>query len=85
MYIDLYWNELISISAEFIAEKLQDKYINNLNFFQRCDYLNLSLVFIAWHFQCFKVIFYGSVGKVKYYEIKVELQVRGSPHIHSSL
>ena len=79
MCVDLQWNELIYIIAEFNGEKLQDKYINNLGFFQRCNYLNLSLVFIAWHFQYtgFRVpIFYGSLGKVKYYEIKTEPQVR---------
>ena len=38
---------------------------------------------IEWNF--FKKFFVvdGLLGKTKYYAIRVELQVRGSPHIHS--
>ena len=31
---DLRWNELISIMAELTGEKLQDKDINNMDFFR---------------------------------------------------
>ena len=32
-----------------------------------------------------EIIVNGPLGKVKYYAIRVEFQVRGSPHIHSFL
>ena len=46
---------------------------------------------MARHFQfrvemLFKeIILDGPVGKTKYYVIRVEFQVRGSPHVHSFL
>ena len=48
----------------------------------------MNLVLLARHFQYrvevfFKVIVInGPLGKVKYHAIRVEFQVRGSPHIH---
>ena len=60
-----------------------------MDFFERCTYLNMNPVLPARHFQYrvevfFKVIVLnGPLGKVKYYAIRVEFQVRGSPDIHS--
>ena len=62
-----------------------------MDFFERCSYLNLNPVLLARHFQYrveifFKVIVLdGPLGKVKYHAIRVEFQVRGSPHVHSFL
>ena len=56
---------------------------------ERCDTLNENPVLVARHFQYkvemfFKIIALdGSLGKTQYYAIRVEFQVRGSPHIHS--
>ena len=86
---DLRWNELISIISK--RESLSDEQINNMSYFERCSYLNLNPVLLARHFQYrvevfFKVIVVnGPLGKVTYYAIRVEFQVRGSPHIHSFL
>ena len=88
---DLHWNELISIIATLNQEKITEDDINNMDFFERCKYLNLNPVLLACHFQYrvevfFKVIVVdGPLGKVKYHAIRVEFQVRGSPHIHSFL
>ena len=85
---DLRWNELISIIAKLNGENLGEEAINLMDFFQRCHYLNLNPVILARHFQYkvetfFKVIVInGPSGKVKYHAIRVEFQVRGSPHIH---
>ena len=55
----------------------------------RCDTLNKNPVLVAKHFQYrvegfFKeIVLNGPLGKTKYYAIRVEFQVRGSPHIHS--
>ena len=88
---DLHWNELVSIIARLNGENLNENDINNMDFFERCHYLNLNPVILARHFQYrveifFKVIVInGPLGKVKYHAIRVEFQVRGSPHVHSFL
>ena len=62
-----------------------------MDFFERCRYLNLNPVVLARHFQYrvevfFKVIIIDDpLGKVKYHAVRVEFQVRGSPHINSFL
>ena len=75
---DLHWNELISIIAKLKGENLQEEHINNMNFFERCTYLNMNPVPLAQHFQYrvevfFKVIVInGPLGKVKYHAIRVK-------------
>ena len=88
---DLRWNELVSIISKLKGENLTDEQIINMSYFERCSYLNQNPVLLARHFQYrvetfFKVIIInGPLGKVTYYAIRVEFQVRGSPHIHSFL
>ena len=88
---DLRWNELISIIAKLKGEDLSDEIINNLSYFERSRYLNLNPVLLARHFQYRVEVFFkeivvnGLFGKIIYYAIRVEFQVRGSPHIHSFL
>ena len=88
---DLRWNELVSIISKLNGENLTDEQINNLTYFERCNYLNSNPVLLARHFQYRVEVFFkeiivnGPLGKVKYYAIRVEFQVRGSPHIHSFL
>ena len=62
--------------------------IDRMSYPERCDILNKNPVPLARHFQCRvffnKVItFDGFLGKTRYYTIRVEFQVRRSPHIHS--
>ena len=63
--------------------------IKNMTYQERCNTLNKNPVLVARHFQYrveifFKVIvLHGPLGKTSYYAIRVEFQVRGSPHIHS--
>ena len=60
-----------------------------MDFFDQCSFLNLNPVLLARHFQYKVEVFFqvivlnGSLGKVKYHAIRVEFQVRASPHIHS--
>ena len=88
---DLHWNELISITAKLEGGNLQEEHINNMDFFERCTYLDMNPVLLARHFQYrvevfFKVIITNEpLGKVKYHAIRVDFQVPGSPHIHSFL
>ena len=88
---DLRWYELLSIISKLNEGNLTDEKINNMTYFERCNYLNSNHVLLGRHFQhrvdvFFKeIIVNGPLGKVKYYAIRVEFQVRGSPHIHSFL
>ena len=88
---DLQWDELISIIASLLGEILTQEEIDHMDFFTRCAYLNQNPVLLARHFQYrvemfFKVIVIdGPLGKVKYHAIRIEFQVRGSPHVHSFL
>ena len=48
---DLRWNELISIIATLQGETLIDNDIKEMDFFDRCSFLNLNPVLLARHFQ----------------------------------
>ena len=65
--------------------------ISQMDYLERCNILNSNPILLARHFQYRVELFFrlivvnGPLGKVKYYAIRVEFQVRGSPHIHSFL
>ena len=46
---DLHWNELIFIIAKLKGENLQEEHINNMDFFERCTYLNVVRCAIWYH------------------------------------
>ena len=83
---DLRWKEFLEI-VQKLNEAESD--ISNLSYHDRCNILNSNPVLVVRHFQyrvevCFKLIIIdGPLGKSKYYAIRVELQIRGSPHVHS--
>ena len=68
-----------------------NEFIENLSYHDICDLLNSNPVLVARHFQYrvetfFKtIVLDGPLGKTTYYAIRIEFQVRGSPHIHSFL
>ena len=86
---DLRWNELVSIIIKLSGKSISDADIENLSYFQRCEILNMNPVLLAKYFQYRVEVFFkeiivnGPLGKVNYYAIMVEFQLRGSPHIHS--
>ncbi|XP_066928764.1 uncharacterized protein [Clytia hemisphaerica] len=88
---DLRWNEMISIIYKLKGEDVTNEFIENLSYHERCDLLNSNPVLVARHFQYRVEVFFktivldGPLGKTTYYAIRVEFQVRGSPHIHSFL
>ena len=59
-----------------------------MSYHERCDKLNKNPVLVARQFQYrveifFKIIVLGvPLGKTQYCAIRVEFEVRGSPHIH---
>ena len=84
---DLRWDELVSIISKLNSITVNDP--DNLSYHERCDILNSNPVLVARHFQNRVELFFklfvinGPLGKAQYYAIRVEFQVRGSPHIHS--
>ena len=88
---DLRWSELPSIISKLNGSEIFDEEINLLSYEERCNILNSNAVLLARHFQYRVELFFkqiivnGPLGKVTYYAIRVEFQVRGSPHIHSFL
>ena len=60
-----------------------------MNYFDKTKILNSNSVLLASHFQYGVEVFFkeivsdGPLGKIEHYSIRVEFQVRGSPHIHS--
>ena len=86
---DLRWNELVSIISKLDSANIAVKDLNNISYHDRCAVLNSNPVLVARHFQYRVELFFklfvvdGPLGKTKYYAIRVEFQVRGSPHIHS--
>ena len=85
---DLQWDELISIIGKLKGEKLSSERISSMGYFERCSYLNFNPVLLARQYQYRVEAFFqtillnGPLGRVKYYAIRVEFQVCGSPHIH---
>ena len=84
---DLRWNESISIISKLNGLNISDEDINQICYHERCDTLNKNHVLIFRHFQYRVEIFLktiilnGPLGK-NYSAIRVEFQVRGSPHVH---
>ena len=70
---------------------MSEETIDNLTYHDRCRLLNSNPILVARHFQYRVEVFFkeivvdGPLGKTKYYAIRVELQVGGSPHVHCFL
>ena len=88
---DLRWAELPYIISKLNGVELSDVQINEMDYETRCNLLNSNPVLLARHFQYrvetfFKeIIVNGPLGITNYHAIRVEFQMRGSPHIHSFL
>ena len=86
---DLRWNELISIISKLNRLNISEEDIDQMSYHERCDTLNKNPVLVVRHFQYRVELFFktiildGPLGKTNYYAIRVEFQVRGSPHVHS--
>ena len=85
---DLRWKELPAIISKLLGLELSDEQLENLSYEDKCKYLNMNPVFLARHFQYRVEVFFkeivlnGPLGKIQYHVIRVEFQVRGSPHVH---
>ena len=89
---DLEWTDLLRIlSRKYWKKDLTQEEINEPTNQQKCELLNCDPVTVARLFQnrldlYLKVVLKSSInilgGKILYYAIKIEFQMRGSPHAH---
>ena len=88
---DLRWNDLFHILSKINGDQMTDDQIENLSYDQKCSMLNLNPVIVAKHFQhrvesFVKHVLLSSVkpiGEIIYYALRIEFQMRGSPHLHA--
>ena len=70
---------------------MTDEQVEALSYNEKCSMLNLNPVVVAKHFQYrvetfFKEVLMANanlIGKIIYYALRVEFQMRGSPHLHA--
>ena len=88
---DLRWPELFQIIARTKGNNMTDEEVDALSYHERCSMLNLNSVIVAKHFQYRVETFFrdilltnaNPVGKIVYYALRIEFQMRGSPHLHA--
>ena len=88
---DLRWPELFHIIARTKGMNLTNEQVEALSYNERCSMLNLNPVIVAKHFQYKVETFFTEVlltsanpiGKIVYYALRIEFQMRGSPHLHA--
>ena len=88
---DLRWPELFKIVARTQGSDITEDEIEALSYVERCQMLNVNPVVTAKHFQHKVETFFSEVllsqsnpvGKITYYALRIEFQMRGSPHLHA--
>jgi len=88
---DLRWPELFHIIAKTRGMNMTDEEVESMSYNEKCSMLNLNPVVVAKHFQYrvetfFKEILLSNsnpIGKIVYYALRIEFQMRGSPHLHA--
>ena len=88
---DLRWPELFQIIARTQGKNMTDEKTETLSYTERCSLLNLNPVIAAKHFQHRVETFFTQVllspvnpiGKIIYYALRIEFQMRGLPHLHA--
>ena len=88
---DLRWPELFQIIARTQGKNLTNEQVDALSYNERCSMLNVNPVVVAKHFQYRVETFFteilltnaNPIGKIVYYALRIEFQMRGSPHLHA--
>jgi hypothetical protein len=88
---DLRWPELFQIVGRTQGKNLTEEQVAALSYVERCQMLNANPVVVAKHFQHRVETFFSEVllsninpiGKISYYALRIEFQMRGSPHLHA--
>ena len=87
---DLRWNDLLDILIKIRDLDLTAEDIELMSYQDKCKLLNANPVIVARHYQYrletfFKEILFSEdkpVGTIVSYAIRIEFQMRGSPHAH---
>ena len=83
---NLKWKEILEIISKLNKVNLSIEYLESINYFENCELLNSNPVLLARVEIFLKEILLiplSIIGKVTYYGIRIEFQVRGSPNVHS--
>ena len=88
---DLRWPELFLIIARTQGINMTDEQVEALSYNEKCSLLNLNPVVVAKHFQYRVETFFKEVlmtnanpiGKITYYALRIEFQMRVSPYLHA--
>ena len=88
---DLRWPELLQIIARSKGTNKSDERVEALSYNERCSMLNPNPVIVAKHFQYrvetfFKEVLMSNanpIGNIVYCALRIEFQIRGSPHLHA--
>ena len=88
---DLRWPELFQIISRANGKNLSDEEVDALSYDEKCRLINLNPVITAKHFQYRVETFFteilltnvNPIGKIVYYALRIEFQMRGSPHLHA--
>ena len=88
---DLRWPELFQIIARMQGRSMCNKEVEGLSYNEKCQMLNTNPVIVAKHFQYRVETFFteillsdtNPIGKIVYYALRIEFQMRGSPHLHA--
>ena len=88
---DLRWPELFQIIARIQGKMMTNEEVDALSYNEKCQMVNLNPVVVAKHFQYRVETFFTEVlftdakpiGKIVYYALRIEFQMRGSPHLHA--
>ncbi|XP_068758167.1 uncharacterized protein [Montipora capricornis] len=79
------------IIARTQGKNLTNEQVDALSYNERCSMLNVNPVVVAKHFQYRVETFFteillsntNPIGKIVYYALRIEFQMRGSPHLHA--
>ena len=88
---DLRWPELFQIIGRMQGKTMTNEEVDGLSYHERCEMLNLNPVIVAKHFQYRVEMFFTEIllsdakpiGKIVYYALRIEFQMRVSPHLHA--
>ena len=88
---DLRWPELFQIISRANGRNMNDEEVDALSYDEKCRLINLNPVITAKHFQYrVKTLFTeillkeaNPICKIVYYALRIEFQMRGSPHLHA--
>ena len=88
---DLRWPDIFQIIARTNGKNITTEEVEALSYDEKCSLFNLNPLIVAKHFQYRVETFFteilltnaNPIGKIIYYALRIEFQMRGSPHLHA--